>query len=132
LDAKQPLIRIGSGFMKLSRQQPDRARYEIARVIAQTWAPCELKVAGASQGETLWNPLLACLGMSGGDKGCVAGSSSEAGWAVSSTLAMTLANPGCTIPAFKEVAQAECWKKIPLAPKTAAVSRAPSKEIKND
>src|SRR6185437_13304866 len=41
-----PLIRVGSGFARLVSSDPVRARFELARLLAQTWSPCEMaKVA---------------------------------------------------------------------------------------
>jgi hypothetical protein len=104
------VLRMGSGFVKLVVKQPSRARFELARLVAQSWAPCELERLGAGDA---WAPLLKCLDVKD-DNACGNGSYSEAGWAVSSALAAAVAPPGCTVPAFQPVATAACVKKIPL------------------
>lgn len=105
-----PTIRLGSGFVKLAVRQPARAKFELARWVAQSWAPCELK--RHDDGEP-WGPLLSCLQVND-TQACGNGSNSEAGWAVSSTLAFAIANPGCQLPAFSDPAMAKCLKKIPV------------------
>src|SRR5207302_109642 len=40
---ERPIIKLGSGFAKLVDHHPVRARFELARLIAQTWSPCELQ-----------------------------------------------------------------------------------------
>lgn len=106
----EPIVRIGSGLVKLAVKQPSRARFELARLVAQAWAPCELQRLGA---EDAWNPLLECLGVKEDDV-CGAGTYSEGGWAVSSTLAAIVAKTDCTIPAFAKADAAKCVKKVPL------------------
>jgi hypothetical protein len=106
--AGQPVIRMGGGFLKLARTQPERARFELARALAQSWSPCELKAAQA-----LWQPLLQCLGVNDANA-CQPGSVSESAWAVSTTLAAVVSHPGCAITAFKEPAHAACLASIPL------------------
>jgi|GEM_PF-1556223 len=117
-----PQLRIGSGFVKLVQKQPQRSRFELARLVAQGWSPCELQ---KKDGGTPWEPLLKCMGMDS-NSGCGFGTYSENGWAVSSVLAQNVAPPGCAVQAFKEGNIASCVKKIPFplgAGATASVER---------
>ncbi|MBU6375712.1 MAG: hypothetical protein KGQ59_06935, partial [Bdellovibrionales bacterium] len=93
------LIHIGDGFLKLYSKDRDRARFELARVLAQAWAPCEM----ASDGKTFtaWNSVLECLGLAPEKKGCSAGMVSESTWATSSAVAALVAPVSCEIPAFQ-------------------------------
>src|SRR6185437_16809974 len=60
------IVRMGSGFVKLMEKQPSRARFELARLVAQAWSPCEIV---AFDDHKAWDPLLQCLGVSDA-KGC--------------------------------------------------------------
>jgi hypothetical protein len=106
-----PLIRIGGGFVKLVMTQPKRARFELTRLLAQSWSPCVLPTGA----HNTWEPLLKCVGMKEQDwdskKACAPGSESEGGWAVASAIAANLSPPGCLLPAFEKVAVGECLKK---------------------
>jgi len=105
----RPAIRMGSGLVKLAAKDPRRAKFEITRLAAQSWAPCELQRAGA---DAAWAPLLRCLKVEE-EGACGAESYSEPGWAVSSALAVILAGPGCTLPAFEDTASQNCLRKVP-------------------
>ncbi|NDD92723.1 hypothetical protein EBZ37_11615, partial [bacterium] len=84
-DGVDPILRVGGGVVTLVEQDPARARFEFVRWVAAAWSPCELsRVAGANP----WGPMLSCLGVS--DSSCAAGSFSEAGWAVTTTVAASL------------------------------------------
>jgi hypothetical protein len=108
---ESPMIRAGSGLVKLVTKQPERAKFEMMRLVAQAWAPCELQKLDT--GSIPWSPLLKCLNVA--DEGaCPVGSYSEAGWAVSTALATAFAEPGCTVPALNNATAAACLKKIPL------------------
>ena len=107
---RNPVVRIGPGFVKLAVRQPARAKFEMMRLLAQSWAPCEL---GKEDAFEPWAPLLSCLQISE-KQACSVGSVSEGGWAVSSTLAAMLAPPGCGLPAFHEPAMAKCLQKFPF------------------
>jgi hypothetical protein len=106
-----PLIRIGGGFVKMVVTQPKRARFELSRLIAQSWNPCDLPTGAMAT----WEPLLKCMGVKPADwdstKSCAAGSESEAGWAVASAVAATASPPGCTLPAFKAASTFSCVTK---------------------
>jgi hypothetical protein len=106
-----PLIRIGGGFVKMVVTQPKRARFELSRLLAQSWNPCDLPTGAMAT----WEPLLKCLGVKQQDwdtsKACAAGSESEAGWAMASAVAATASPPGCTLPAFKTVSAFSCVTK---------------------
>ncbi len=121
----EPLIRLGGGFVKLAHKNPTRAKFEITRLVAQAWSPCELQRLGASG---TWSPLLQCLKITEAQS-CAPGSYSEGGWAVSSTVATSIAGPGCDIPIFKNAEFAQCFKKIPLSVTTASSENAPKIEL---
>lgn len=104
-----PLIRVGAGFLSLIKRNPERARFEMVRLVAQTWSPCELKTVGMPF--TPWKGFLSCLGFEE-FASCQAGSYSEPGWAVSSALANTIANPKCEIPAFQNSSAQLCLKNF--------------------
>ena len=108
-----PIIRMGSGLVKLMVKQPQRGRFEMARLVAQTWSPCELQRVDAAGA---WDPFVKCLGVED-RKGCSAGTYSEAGWAVSTAMAAIVSAPGCTVPAFADPTIAGCLKKpkLPLS-----------------
>jgi hypothetical protein len=91
------LIHVSDGFMKLYQKDRSRARFEITRVLAQAWAPCEM---GAGK-FTAWNGLLQCLGVSAEQVGCTAGVVSEGAWAASTAVAVLVSPPSCDIPAFQ-------------------------------
>jgi hypothetical protein len=120
-----PLIRIGGGFVKMVVTQPKRARFELSRLLAQSWNPCDLPTGAMAT----WEPLLKCLGVNQQDtsKACAAGSESEAGWAVASAVAATASPPGCTLPAFKTVSAFSCVTKTAwLEPPADATIRVPA------
>jgi hypothetical protein len=115
--ANKPIIRVGGGFVKLATKEPQRARFELARLVAQSIAPCELQKIGA---DAAWEPLLKCMDVKE-DNACGANTFSDAGWAVSSTLATLVAAPGCTLPAFATPEYGKCLKKPPLPLSTAMI-----------
>jgi hypothetical protein len=101
------MIRVGGGFLQLVKKDPKRAKFELARLISQTWSPCELKKMKLGN---IWKSTLDCLNLKELDFGCSEGSYSESGWAVSTAVALTVANPGCSIPAFNGADIAKCLK----------------------
>jgi hypothetical protein len=101
----EPIIKLGGGFVRLAIKHPARARFEMARLVAQAWAPCELERLAAS--EAPWNGLLKCLSVNDA-QGCAQGTFSEAGWAVATSVAYEVSAPGCQIPAFRAPEQAKC------------------------
>ncbi len=121
-DTGAPLVRLGGGFPLLVEKNQARARFELARLLAQAWTPCELNRISVTHP---WNPLLQCLQITG-QNGCSAGSYSEEAWAVSSTLAAHVADPGCVVPAFHESALSACMKSIPLASPTNESAQSPA------
>ena len=110
-DDSGPVVRVGTGFIELLKKNRRRARFELVRLIAQGWAPCELKKLNV--GTSPWTGLTVCLGLEEQER-CESGSYSEAGWAVSTALAAHVANPGCVIPAFAESTAASCVSRIPF------------------
>jgi hypothetical protein len=115
----EALIKIGGGFVKLANRHPARAKFEIARLVAQSWAPCELARASNAETSTAWAPLMKCLGLAEG-QGCGQGTFSEAGWAVSTTVAASVSPPGCSIQAFNDPELAKCLKHVPFGSRTVA------------
>jgi hypothetical protein len=91
------LIHVSDGFLKLYQKDRSRARFEMTRVLAQAWSPCEL-AAGKFDA---WDGLMQCLGVSDEQKGCTAGAVSEEAWAASTAVAALVSPPGCEIPAFQ-------------------------------
>ena len=89
------ILRLGGSFPSLMTVNPPRARFELARLIAQVWSPCEFEKA---KQVSPWTDALKCLGVAGEAK--CDNTLSESGWAVSSAVATTVANPGCRVPAF--------------------------------
>jgi hypothetical protein len=111
---ERPIIKLGGGFGKLAENAPGRARFELSRLIAQTWSPCELAhspVAHHLPAGGAFAEMLSCLSVKD-DNACAPGSFSEAGWAVSSAIAAVASPPGCTVPAFAEGVGASCLKEI--------------------
>jgi hypothetical protein len=105
-EERPALIHVGSGFMKLFQNDRSRARFEIARLLAQSWSPCEM---GASQGAQVWKDYFACMGITEDQLKCSPGVVSEATWAISTAVAALVAKPGCEVPAFNQDA-AQCLK----------------------
>lgn len=116
----QAWVRLGGGFTRFIRFEPQRARFELARLVAQTWAPCELQKLGNAPGP--WQPLLSCLKIDE-QKGCGTGSYSESGWAVSTAIASVVSDPGCRIPAFEDQASMACVQNFPIASAATAEHR---------
>jgi hypothetical protein len=109
-ESGEPIIRVGGGFVKLALAYPDRAKFELARLVAQAWAPCELKRISPV---AAWKPLLDCMNMKDAQT-CGEGTFSEEGWAVSTTLANAVMAPGCELPVLKNPELAKCMKLIPF------------------
>lgn len=107
-EKNSPEIRLSGGFIKWAQKNPKRTLFEFTRLIAQSWAPCELQRADA---RNPWEALLKCLSVSE-EQACAGGSYSEGGWAVSTSLAFVLSHPGCQVPAFQSSASQKCLEKI--------------------
>lgn len=105
-----PRLRLGGGFLKLVTKEPKRAQFELTRLLAQVWAPCELQRLDPSE---VWSPLLDCMKVSR-ESACAPGSSAEEGWAVSSALAAILHSPGCNLPGLSHPDVVACLEKLPL------------------
>jgi hypothetical protein len=98
---EEPLIRVGSGMLSLLRSDPERARFEFTRVLAQRWSPCVLAGSGA---EKIWSALVACSGVHEEvASSCAAGGFSELGWVTSTALAARVSAPGCVISGVREL-----------------------------
>ncbi|MEK6580269.1 MAG: hypothetical protein AABZ55_13675, partial [Bdellovibrionota bacterium] len=91
---------------------------EMARLVAQSWSPCEIK---KNNGGEPWTKLLSCLKISE-STGCGSGSYSDTGWAVSSAVGWDTNKPKCKLPAFKDPEALACLKE--LNPQTAAIDPA--------
>jgi len=109
-DSKGLVVRLGPGLVQLIVANPQRGLFEVTRLVAQAWAPCELKTLGF---EGVWDPLMKCLGIPEQDT-CANLTYSDGGWAMSTTLGVALAPPGCKIPGLAEESQAKCIQQIPL------------------
>lgn len=118
----EPILKLGGGFVRLAGTHPARARFEMARLVAQSWAPCELTRVSAA--DATWSPLLKCLGVNE-SQGCGQGTYSEGGWAVSTTLAAAVSPPGCRIPAFKTPDTGKCVSHVPFSTMAAQGSAVP-------
>jgi hypothetical protein len=105
-DSGSGSILLSPGFVRMLVRKPTRGAFEFTRLIAQVWAPCELADAGF---QTAWDPLLKCLDIHD-NQGCAKGTYSEAGWAVSSSLATTLTPSDCKLPAFQSNEKFACLK----------------------
>lgn len=109
-----PMIKIGGGFISMMEREPQRARFELTRLLAQGWSPCELKRDGLKA--MPWKPLLDCLKLpSDGDAACPNTEVSDAGWAVSTSVAFSIATPGCRVPAMNDPQLSACMAR-PLPP----------------
>ncbi|MGK5086632.1 hypothetical protein WDW86_03670 [Bdellovibrionota bacterium FG-2] len=127
-----PLVRLGEGFRRLMEKEPKRAHYELARLVAQTWAPCELRGELAQEKVGgVWDNALACSNVRE-EKACTPGSYSEGGWAVSSYLATLVSQPGCSVPAFMNPEIASCLTHLPYSKTDARIdakTRAPAASV---
>jgi hypothetical protein len=130
-DSGEALVRLGAGFIELMNREPKRARFELTRLVAQSWAPCELKrvakdptTFGSNQSlnfEGPWKALSGCLSVKD-DFACTSGSYSESAWAISTAIAFDLRPPGCSIPALSGGKASSC---IDTSLKTADASETP-------
>jgi len=107
-DASAPTIRVGAGFRALMTSQPARARFELTRTVAQSWAPCELLRLNAPLPFT---EELTCLGVQA-QESCTNGTYSEAGWALSTYIARQVAEPGCDLPALQGAEIHVCLRTV--------------------
>jgi hypothetical protein len=103
-DAKHASVRVGSGFRDLVLNDNHRAKFEMARALSQSLVPCSLISKNVKQP---WGPLLSCLGLDS-EESCNVGSYSEAGWAISTTLAAASADPGCKVIALESDKAQSC------------------------
>jgi hypothetical protein len=101
------LIHVGSGFMQLFQKNRARARFEIARLLAQSWSPCELTETRDSK---VWKDFFSCMGLEKSQTECKPGVVSEASWAMSTAVASLVSQPGCQIQAFADDKSAACLK----------------------
>ncbi len=95
---KSPLIRLGGGFLTLARKKPERAEFELARLMVQSWSPCILEKAKL---ENPWNPLLKCMGIESrkcNGQGYSPDDSLEDVWAVSTSIALRVSSSNCSVP----------------------------------
>ncbi len=124
-DTGLPIVHLGGGFLHLLKTDRARAKFEITRLVAQAWTPCELARVGAEQP---WVQLVECLGVEPdeAEARCADGTYSEAGWAISTALAAQLAAPGCSVPGLAQQGRVTCVKKSTgraLAASSAGVSQ---------
>lgn len=100
-----PLVRVGDGFIAWMKSDAPRARFELARAMAQSWTPCE---SGSS---AVWAGFFKCMGAE--SEACVNGKFSENAWTVATALAEQVASPGCRVPAFAGSKAQGCVSRIP-------------------
>ena len=105
-----PIIRLGPGFVELHQKHPERARFEMSRLLAQAWAPCEFTSPAKTPA---FASVLKCLGFDQ-NFGCGPKNFSDAGWALSTVLANRIAPPGCMIPGLKSESIQACLKGTTL------------------
>ncbi len=108
----QSVIRVGGGFLQWVSTHPQRARFELSRILAQSWAPCAVNRIDPN---SPWKDFLNCMNMQAeadAAAACANGSYSEAGWAVSSAIAAVATPPGCRVPAFEGASASACVKKM--------------------
>lgn len=115
-----PIVRVGDGFIRMALKYPRRARFEMTRWVAQSWAPCHLEAQKLAHN---WAAPLDCLGVDRRND-CGTDSASEGGWAISTALAFQIAPPGCQIPAFAEPKFQACLKLLESPPRAPASSAA--------
>lgn len=99
------LIHVGSGFLQLFQKNRARARFEIARLLAQSWSPCEL---AHSKDSKVFKEFYSCMGLTETQIECKPGVVSEATWALSTAVALLVSQPGCQIQAFSDERSAAC------------------------
>ena len=119
-DGNGGLIRLSPGFIEQIERQPERARFEMVRLVAQDWSPCTL---ARDTRDNAWEPFLGCMGMEKTSEGCGTGQYSEAAWAVSSAIASVVAKPGCTVPAFIDRRGQHCVARYVLPPAPDTIAR---------
>lgn len=102
------LLLISPGLIKLFKSNPQRAGFEMLRLVAQSWAPCELLRLKV---EPVWGPLLKCLGEAEPNN-CADPRTLESTWAVSSSLAVLLGSSGCELPVFKDEKKKSCIHQL--------------------
>jgi hypothetical protein len=109
-DTGLPIVHLGGGFLRLMKTDRQRARFELTRLVAQAWVPCELARVGAPNP---WSGLVECLGVetTEAEQKCGDGTYSEAGWAISTAIAAQLASPGCTVPGLASPSRSQCLKR---------------------
>jgi hypothetical protein len=96
------VVQLGGGFAQLLRKDPERAKFEITRLAAQTWAPCQFQTTNHP-----WSGFLTCMKINE-TMGCGSHEYSESGWAISSALAYQLSKPNCELPAFTDQGNMAC------------------------
>ena len=122
-DSKQGLLlRVGGGFTDLAATNPARAKFELARLVAQAWSPCEIRAADEVSSEPAWTNLAKCLDVAEWHV-CSEGSFSESGWAISTTIAASVSPPGCVVPAFKDPKLKACLDQVKGAERLPAAER---------
>ncbi len=117
-DQGAPMLLMGGGFLKLMELDSKRASFEMTRLVAQSWSPCELAHSGV---QAVWSPLLKCLGEVE-EKNCSAENSSENTWGVSSSLAAYLDEPKCQLPVFTDEKRKACLHDV-LGKKLKAIAK---------
>ncbi|MBI4925673.1 MAG: hypothetical protein HY843_07095 [Bdellovibrio sp.] len=95
-DHGEPLIRVGGGFVTLAEKSQDSARFELARLVAQSLLQPNMQY--------IWDDLLSCFNIKSKDY------SAEATWAVASTIAALAVPARCVLPVFLDPLYSSCLK----------------------
>ncbi len=102
------VIRLGNGMAASIQKSPKKLRFELTRLLAQAWAPCELQKDPrlSSWAAAFWEPAMHCLGLSAME--CKGGEYAESTWAISSALASRLSPQACSIAALNDDSIQQC------------------------
>ena len=119
-----PSLVVSPGFVELAKKDPKRSKFEMTRMVAQTWSPCELERLG---GAPIWKELLDCMGLKSDI--CSTEGYSESGWAVSTVLGDRISPPGCRVPALQEAETKKCTLDLLPDMKVQTEKKSPEKSL---
>ncbi len=120
-DEKQPLIRVGGGFVKFFLVHQKQAEFELTRLLAQSISICDFEVEKL---KSPWGPVAECMGLGSNELTCSANATHEGRWALASAIALQVSRPGCDIPAVKDAKVAQCIEHFALPVPEAHVKEA--------
>jgi hypothetical protein len=101
-----PTLWLGGGLLDLVKKNPQRARFELARILAQLISPCQAPAL-----ETYWDDYLKCAEPTI-ERSCAYAGISETGWATSTALAAVVSPPDCALPAFRDGKALKCLQLL--------------------